>query len=627
MNHDELLSKIRLERKAGGALVTRRELQEALNARPSAMFLEKLGHLLKGVPSERILSDVNPSSWKNIRTALVSNFNCDPINNILRGLLAGEEIALECHIGDYNQFIPQLMDAASELYQSAPDVVLCLLDDHYVFDGVADSWNVSQLSAVLEERVTVLEALIKAHVSHSRALLVLNTIPLSLDRYEAVVAYQSRCELSRLWREMNTRLLAAAAGNEQTIVLDSEVLLQKCHADCSDARLSIHASVNMSLDYLLPFAEEAVKLIRASLGKSKKCLVLDMDNSLWGGAIGEDGVNGISLGPDVTGRAYEKFQQTAKALKEQGVLLAVNSKNDRRLALEAFNHPHMVLREEDFVKTMINWMPKSENLREIASSVNIGVDSFVFFDDEPFERELVRQQVPEAALVNVPRDPSYYVRTLLDKGWFTTISLTNEDRQRTATYRQQVQRNDLMKSTGSMEDYLHGLGIEIAFVKPDDFNLPRLSQLNARTNQFNMTTRRFSTAAMQEMVNSDCFGIYGVQAKDTFGDYGLVGSLIVEKTPSEYGSRWHIRNFLMSCRVLARGIEISTLRHVLSEAKRGGATEVCADYIRTDKNAKYESFYPDQGFTKHVEEGETVVFLHDLEKAEGQIPWITVKQD
>ena len=627
MTHEELIDKIRKAKRAGEPLVTRRELQDALYPRPGATVLEKLGHLLRGVAHEKILSDVNQQAWKTIRVGIVSNFNCDPIANLLRSLLAGEEIALECFTADYNQVIPQLMDAQSELYNSAPDVVLCLLDDHYVFDGVSNAWNVAQLPALLDERLQVLESLISAHASHSRALLVLNTIPLSLDRYEAVVAYRSRAEYSRLWREMNTRLLAAAAGHEQTVVLDSEVLLQKCHAASSDARLAMHASMNMSLEYLLPFAEETVKIIRATLGKSKKCLVLDMDNTLWGGVIGEDGVNGISLGHDVTGRPYALFQETAKALKDQGILLAVNSKNDRHLALEAFKHPHMVLEEQDFVKTVINWLPKSDNLRELASSLNIGADSFVFFDDEPYEREIVKQRVPEAAVVNVPRDPSYYVRTLLDRGWFTTIHLTKEDLQRTTTYRQQVQRNDLMKSAVSMEEYLHGLGIEIAFVEPTEFTLPRLTQLNVRTNQFNMTTRRFNASAMQEMAESERFAIYGVEAKDKFGDYGLVGSVIVEKVQSKGGLRWHIRNFLMSCRVLARGIETAVLRHVLAEARRAGADEAHADYIRTEKNAKYEAFYTDQGFTRYEQEGDTVVFRHDLENTGGEIPWISLRQD
>jgi FkbH-like protein len=584
-----------------------------------AARLEKLGHLLGRLPDDRRGSVGVP-----IRIGVVSNFTCDPIADLLRTLLVAEEIWPEMYLGDYNQFVGELMDSTSGLNRFAPRVTVCLLDEHFVFDGVSRAWNAADLQPILDERAQLVESLAARHSQAGSGILVLNTIPLSRDRHDAVISYRGKAELSQAWRQFNAQLLSASVRHDTVLVVDTDLVLQRLTADFRDPRLMHHAGMYMSLECLCAIGREIVSVVRAALGKTKKCLVLDLDNTLWGGVVAEDGVTGIALGGDVAGRPYVAFQETARALKEQGVLLAINSKNDSEVAGDAFKHPDMVLREDDFVKATINWRPKSDNLKELAASLNLGLDSFVFFDDERFERNLVKDQLPGVAVLDVPSDPSYYTRTLLANGWFTTMATTQEDLARTVAYRQQVQRDDLLNGAASFEDYLESLGITVNFVAPTEFNLPRLTQLNLRTNQFNMTTRRFQTGDMQSMAASPHFAILGVEASDKFGGYGLIGSVIVEKCQDSAHARWHIRNFLLSCRVLGRGIEVSVLRHVLAEAKRCGADFVRADYVPSAKNGKFKDFYSSNGFSLEAAGDETVIFRHDLETLDGDVPWIFI---
>jgi FkbH-like protein len=616
------LDQVRAVKSGAAESLTTRAIAEAIPpAGTPAVFVEKLGHLLADVPLARLVPQQRLAPAK---VGIVSNFNGDALRPMLRALLLAEDIAPDLYVGDYNQFVNELIEPASELKLFAPDVTLCLLDEHYVFDGAANVWDAEDLAPLFAERAALLERLIDNHARTGKGVLVLNTIPLPIERYAAIVGWRERARMSRAWREFNLRLLAAALPHPQTIVIDGDVLLQRCNGAFRDARLVHGAGMYMSLEYLYAIARELVAIVRATVGRSKKCLVLDLDNTLWGGAIGEDGLHGIALGPDATGRPYLAFQQTVRTLKDQGVLLAINSKNDPESAVEGFTHPDMALTRDDFAHAVVNWRPKSENITEIAATLNLGVESFVFFDDEPFERSVVKDNVPGVAVIDVPRDPSDYVRALVDGNWFMTLATTDDDRARTASYQQQTRREALRQTAGSYEEYLQDLDIRVAIVAPTEFNLPRLTQLNARTNQFNMTTRRFQSAEMQEMVADPAFAIFGVQARDRFGDYGLVGSAIVEKVATATGTRWHLRNLLMSCRVLGRGAESAALRFVLATAARAGASEVSADYIVTPKNAKYRDFYPSNGFAFHSQDGDTVIFRHDLQTVAPADPWITV---
>jgi FkbH-like protein len=617
-----LLEQVRALKAGAEAPLNVRALQEALApGAASATFVEKLGHLLADVPPARL---AGRQPFAPVRIGIVSNCNCDAFAPLLRALLLAEEIAPEFYVGDYNQFVGELLDPASGLKRFDSNVTICVFDEHYVFDGASGAWSATDLLPVLDERATLVEQLVASQRSTAGGVLILNTIPLSYDRYATVIGCRERAQLSKAWRDFNARLLSAALQQDQTVVIDGDLLLQRCRGELRDSRLVHRAGMYLSLQYLYAMGREVVSAVRATLGRAKKCLVLDLDNTLWGGAIGEDGVAGIALGPDVAGRPYVVFQETVRTLQHQGVLLAINSKNDPESAAEAFTHPSMVLTQEDFVHAKVNWRPKSDNITEIAASLNLGVDSFVFFDDERFERNLVKSQVPGVAVIDVPADPSDYVRALLDGGWFTTITTTDEDRVRTASYRRQARRDALMETAASFEEYLHRLDIQVALVPPTEFSLPRLTQLNLRTNQFNMTTRRFQGAEMQAMAADPAFAIYGIEARDKFGDYGLIGSVIVEKSEAGENARWHIRNLLLSCRVLARGIEGAALRFVLADAKRQGAVEVRADYIPTARNAKYKTFYTGNGFAPHSQNGNTMTFRHDLHILKDADPWITL---
>lgn len=599
------------------------ELVTALEREGEPPILEKVGHVLKEVSSE----EWAPVSMKTCKVAVLSNFTCDSVPHYIRALGLASGIWPTVYQADFNQYIYQLIDPASELYAFAPDITLCLLDEHIVFDELPVEWGIEDVAQAAQAKLEQLEQLIQSYTQHHSGLLVLNAIPLSTERHHSVLDYKSKARLSRQWRLFNAEIMDLAARHQSVLVLDTDVLFFESGATTlRDPRLSYYAGMHLSEALLAAVSREAIHVTRSLLGMTKKCMVMDLDNTLWGGIIGDDGVHGIQLGDDVPGKVYVDFQKVIKRLSHQGVLLTINSKNEKENVLEAFrNHPDMVIREEDCVMIRANWEPKHENIRAMKQALNIGIDSFVFFDDNPFEREMVRRYAPEVTVPEMPEDPTGYVRTLLSGGWFNTIELTQEDQQRTEKYKQQAKREEYRSQSASLDAFLQGLNIEVDLLSPNAFRLPRLTQLNMRTNQFNLTTRRYNEAQMAAMAADDCFQIIGFQSRDRFGDNGIIGSVIVEKEKEAGAVTWWIRNFLMSCRVFSRGIETAVLHALLVQAKEQGVKAVFGEYIPSPKNGIVKDFYTKHGFEPAGTEGELQLFRHDLTDPGKPVDWIVLR--
>ena len=353
------------------------------------------------------------------------------------------------------------------------------------------------------------------------------------------------------------------------------------------------AGIEISESFLPILAKQYLVFIQALKGLVRKCLVLDLDGTLWGGVVGEDGPEGIRLARYGQGSEYRDFQEAILALHERGVILAINSKNNPDDALNVLrNHPAMVLREQHFASIRINWDDKVSNLRSIAQDINIGLDSLVFVDDSPMERQWVGQELPEVHVFDLPSAPTLYAKALSECTEFETFSVTREDRLRAATYASESARRKLQAAAGGFENFLASLRIilSIRIATPEDF--VRVGQLTRKTNQFNMTTRRFPDAEISELGARDEALIYVLNVRDVFGDYGLVGVLILRKEQAIN----KIETLLVSCRALGRGIEQAFVVNVLLSLKSTGISEVYGEYIPTSKNGQAASFYKDLGF-------------------------------
>jgi FkbH-like protein len=335
--------------------------------------------------------------------------------------------------------------------------------------------------------------------------------------------------------------------------------------------------------------------IRAIEMKRKKCLVLDLDNTLWGGVLGEDGVSGVALGGDYPGKAFLLFQQQLFELSRQGVILAVCSKNNIEDVRELWReHPDAVLKEEHFAALRINWNNKADNIREIATELNIGLDSLVFLDDNPSERELVKHYLPEVVAPDFPAQP-YLLPTFfkgLAERYFATYALTDEDRDKTAQYKANSKRAQAQQSFTDMDEYIRYLEIELTVVDVSELTLPRAAQMTQKTNQFNLTTRRYTETDLQNKLSSGS-RILTLSVRDRFGDSGLTGLCIIDY----HEQTAHIDALLLSCRILGKGIENKFVTNIMKQLHQQGIKEVTAEYIPTAKNRQVCDFYEKRGFT------------------------------
>jgi FkbH-like protein len=355
------------------------------------------------------------------------------------------------------------------------------------------------------------------------------------------------------------------------------------------------AKAPCALEHLPHLVQALVDLIAAQRGAAVKCLVLDLDNTLWGGIIGDDGLEGIRLGHLGDGEAFSAFQAFLKQLQQRGILLAVCSKNERETALLPFQrHPEMVLREDDIAVFVANWENKADNIRAIAARLNIGLDSIVFIDDNPFERNLVRDLVPEVIVPEMPVDPADYVRALCARNLFETASYSALDSTRTQLYRQRAASDAIRATFSSVEDYLRSLEMVVTVGRFDAFHLPRIIQLLQRSNQYNLTTRRYGQAQCEAFMCDDARVAFFLTLKDKLTDHGLIAVVILE----EASSAMHIDTFLMSCRVLQRGVEDFAMNTIAAQARDRGKRFITGEYIPTAKNAMVREFYPRFGYDR-----------------------------
>lgn len=568
--------------------------------------LATAGRLLARLDPDRILNEhpgVTP-----ITLAVTGHGTLSQLVPSLTAELARHGLLARAEVSDFDSYVFDLGDADSALYEADPALVLCVLDPMVVFDDVPVPWRPEDVERAAAARLKVIAGLAARYQATGHGALVLNTLPLPRRFTAQLVDHRSRARLSAVWHDTNAALLRLAEQYPSVVVIDLLPLLAD-GISATDPRLSVYAKAHLSPELLARYAREIAHLARNLTGRTKKVLAVDLDGTLWGGVLGDDGADGIELGGGLRGEAFQEFQRVIKQLSGQGLLLAAVSKNDVEPVTAVLrDHPDMILRKEDFVRVVADWSPKHEHLSELAAALNLGVDSIVFADDNGYECGLVGQELPGVAVVRLGEEPALHPDALLRDGWFDTRVLTSEDRARVARYREDLARQDFLADFDSVSGYLTRLGLVVELAPACEADRARVAQLTQRTNQFNLTTRRLTEGAVAELAADPDASVLTIRSSDVFGDNGLVGAVFAYRD----GGTLRIDGFLLSCRVFARGIEQACLASLLRHARATGITEVVATYRATSKNGKVRGFYPHHGFALVADDGTTITFRHDL---------------
>jgi FkbH-like protein len=535
---------------------------------------------------------------KVIRIALLADCATQHLADIMRAIAARNNVQAQVYEGNYDGVDLEILDPNSALYAFNPQYVVIILSSEKL---KAHLYASGDRRSFADETVGRLENLWSAFRAQSQATIIQSTFVLPSERafgnYELKVADS----VGSIFTEINYRLSVKAREAKNVLLNDVDFIAASVgRTEWFDARMWNMAKTPCRLEHLPLLAQSLLDTALAASGMFAKCVVLDLDNTLWGGVIGDDGLEGIALGEFDEGEAFVGFQTFIRELKRRGIILAVVSKNEHAAAVLPFReHPHMVLKEEDISVFVANWDNKADNIRLVQKTLNIGFDSLVFLDDNVFERNIVRQFLPDVVVPDLPEDPSLYLQTLAELNLFETASFSEADLQRAEQYREEAQRELTKTHFTNINEYLISLGMEIRLERFNAFNLPRIAQLMQRSNQFNLMTRRYGEAACEAMMSDPSIAPLTVKLADKFGDYGLISVVILKNA----GSDLEIDEYLMSCRVLQRGVESFTMNNIFSYAARQGAKRVTGHYLPTKKNDMVKGFFKSFGFEK-IAEGE-----------------------
>ena len=534
---------------------------------------------------------------RQVRVALLASYSVQTIVPYLEVEAARHGLAVEIHRGQFNAVMQELFSLRSECLAHQSDVVFVtqLLED--VCPALATGYlglEAGEVESHIEHIVSEIVSAIEVFRKHSNSAVVVHNFALPQTPALGVFEPMARGSQTDAIRSLNTRLATSLGEISGVYVLDFDRLCADVgYSNWRDDKMWHLARAPLSIVAVRGLAALQAEFLQAIGDTPRKCLVLDLDNTLWGGVLGELGVSGISLGHTYPGSVFREFQQVVLQQYHRGVLLAINSKNNPADVQEVFtSHPDMVLKREHFASVRVNWQNKTDNMAAIAKELGIGLDSLVFFDDNPAERALMRSMLPQILTLDVPADPLGYAKVLLNSRAFDKLSFTDEDRRRGAMYLERAERASLEQSAGSVNDFLTNLNMKVRIAPVDDFTFPRVLDLIRKTNQFNVTTRRYSAAELTAMTADPEYGVFSLRLSDRFGDSGTVGVLIVRTS----GTTARIDTLLLSCRVIGRTAETALLAFAAEWARTKGMEHVEGEFIPTPKNAPSADVYQRHGF-------------------------------
>jgi len=503
----------------------------------------------------------------------------------------------EIYVADYNQYSQEILDANSEIYKFDPDLVILFIDSRTILgEQYLSPYSISekQREDWVKEKSREMKSLVDKIKEKSNSKILLHDFEVPLHSPLGIMDNKEKFGFKESIIKLNLELSENFKDDAQVFVFDYDGFCSGIgKKNIMDYKMYYIGDIKIDLQHMPELCNEYLAYIKPLMALTKKCIVLDLDNTLWGGVVGEEGLEGIKLGPTPEGRPFLEFQKFLLALFNRGVILAINSKNNPDDVKEVFEkHPHMILKEENFASMQINWNDKISNMGAIAEEINIGIDSLVFIDDDKLNREMIREEFPEVLVVELPDDPALYLKTIMEVNDFNILQITEEDKEKGRMYAEQRKRTELHKTATDITEYLKNLKMVVTVEKASSFNIPRISQLTQKTNQFNMATRRYLEEDIKKFSESDNFLVASIKVEDKFGDNGITGAAIVEKKEGE----WRIDTFLLSCRVIGRRVEETLLAYILNEAKKENAKLLVGEFIPTKKNAPAKDFYKNNNF-------------------------------
>ena len=531
-----------------------------------------------------------------IRLAVLASSTVDHLSPAIRVAGLRRRLLIDVHSGAYGQYRQDLLDPSAFLHQFAPQAMLFSLTAREAIAAVPLTAAAAEVEETIARHIAELRSFWRKAREICNAVIIQQTF---VDITEPLFGSYDRFvpgAPARVVAQLNDRLCEAAA-HDGVLLLDVAHASERDGIDAwFDAGRWLQGKLEIAPQAAPLYGDMVARILAAQRGRSKKCLVLDLDNTLWGGVIGDDGLDGIVLGEgSAAGEAHLALQHYAKQLEERGVILAVCSKNDAGIAEAAFHdHPEMLLRRSDIAAFVANWDDKTENLKTIATRLNIGIDSLVFVDDNPVERARIRQSLPMVAVPELPEDIAQYVRCLADAGYFEAVAFTSEDRTRARQYAENAEREALLGSAQGMDEFLRGLKMSVVFGPFTTVDHARVVQLINKTNQFNTTTRRYTSEEITYLTNLPDALTLQFRLLDRIGDNGLVSTMILRPTPEQ--DVLEIENWVMSCRVFGRQLELEAMNIAVEAARQHGARALIADYIPTSKNNVISALYSSLGF-------------------------------
>lgn len=528
------------------------------------------------------------------KIAILGGSTTHEIKLILELFLLDQGIAPEFYESEYNKYWEDAMFPNEELEAFQPDLVYIHTTNRNIQSFPEINYNEEEVKASVENEYTRFEQMWLRLREKYSCVVVQNNFELPAVRIfgnSDTVDYHGK---SYFINEVNQRFHKFAADNSWFFINDINWLSANYGLkEWSDPYYWHMYKYSPALPAIPDLAFNLSNIIKSLYGKNKKALVLDLDNTLWGGVIGDDGPEAIEIGEETSlGQVYSEFQSYLKDLKNMGILLNINSKNEEKTALQGFERPDSILSSDDFLIKKINWLPKDRNLVEIADEINIGRDSLVFMDDNPAERHIIRMNLPEVAVPEIEK-PEEYIRILDRSGFFEVTNFTKDDLARNEMYKANIQRKQQSQAFSDYNDYLRSLEMEAEIGPFIPMYFSRISQLTNKSNQFNLTTKRCSTSDIESITDDDSYITLYARLKDRFGDNGVISLMFGHKKDDQF----HIDLWLMSCRVLKRGVEDAMMDALVARLREENITEIYGYYYPTAKNAMVKDFYGSQGFS------------------------------
>jgi len=562
---------------------------------------------------------------RRLRLAILRSFAIEPLVPYLEVECALVDIGLELYVGDYGTYRQDILDRSSRLYAFEPDAVLLAVGREDLAPTLTRDFLARAPEEIAEAQraaLSELRGLAGTFRAHSSATLILQTIVPPARSPAGMADGRLRPGQREAFHQLNRGIFDLADELAGAEVFDLEAHAAAVGlARWEDPRFALLARAPIAAEQLPGLGRAYARMLALVANVRRKCVVLDLDNTLWGGVVGEDGTDGIRIGAEYPGSAFVAFQRALLDLHERGILLAIASKNEQADVDAAFQRDEMVLRPEHFAATRVNWHDKAANIREISEQIGIGLDALVFIDDHPVERELVREQLPGVLVPDWPTEPARFVEALGGIASLDNLRITAEDRSRGDFYRGEAQRARARGASPSLDDFYRSLAMRVGVDRAGPTTFARIAQLTQKTNQFNLTLRRYSEAAIVALSSSPSHDVWVFRLHDRFGDSGHVAAAIVAYD----GEAARIDALLMSCRVLGRGVEALVVAHLADAARARGAARLEGAFVPGPRNQQVANLYPRLGF-RHG--GAIDSWYFDLAAGSPERPaWIACDED